>query len=209
MLLMLTPCTVLQGIALKIKGDFNMKENKTRILTLCAAAVAINVVLGILTSFWKLPLYLDTIGTVFIAIYFGPWYGASVGALTNIISSLVMGNVKAMPFLLVSIAIGIIVGFTAKKFKWNFATALITGLVLSVVAPLIGTPIGVWVYGGLTGTVSDFLVLWLQKSGTSIFASSFIAKVFNNFWDKVGTCLLVYFLIKALPQQYKPSFLKK
>ncbi|SHJ48225.1 energy-coupling factor transport system substrate-specific component [Hathewaya proteolytica DSM 3090] len=97
------------------------------------------------------------------------------------------------------------VGFIAKKFVWNFKTALITGLILSIVAPLIGTPIGVWVYGGLTGTVSDVFVLWLKNSGASIFTASFIPKIFNNFWDKTGTCLLVYALIKALPRQYKPS----
>ena len=180
-------------------------NNKTKILNFCAIAIAINVVLGILTSFWKLPLYLDTIGTVFVAVFFGPWYGASVGGITNIISSLIVGNIKGMPFLLVSVVIGIVVGFIARKWKWNFWTALITGLLLSVVAPLIGTPIGIWVYGGLTGTVSDFLVLWLKESGSSIFAASFIAKVFNNFWDKTGTCLLVYFLIKSLPKQYKPT----
>ncbi|MEG2916059.1 MAG: ECF transporter S component, partial [Oscillospiraceae bacterium] len=96
---------------------------KTKKITFCALAISINVVLGILTSFWKLPLYLDTIGTILTAIYFGPWLGAAVGGLTNVVSSLIMGNVKAMPFLIVSVAIGIIVGFIAKKTHWNFTTA--------------------------------------------------------------------------------------
>lgn len=181
-----------------------MKNNSKKII-ICGLCIAINIVLGILTSFWKLPLYLDTIGTVFTAIYFGPVIGATVGGLTNIISSLIMGNVKGIPFLLVSVVIGLIVGFIAKKFTWDFKTALITGLLLSVVAPLIGTPIGILVYGGLTGTISDVLVIWLKNSGASIFAASFIPKIFNNFWDKTGTCLLVYLLIKSLPKQYKPN----
>lgn len=36
----------------------------------------------------------------------------------------------------------IIVGAVAKKFKFPYVTALITGLILAVVCPLIGTQIG-------------------------------------------------------------------
>lgn len=167
-----------------------------------ALAIAANIVLGVLTSNLKLPLYLDTIGTVFIAVFAGPWYGAAVGGLTNLLTGILF-NVKDIPFLLVNVAVGIIVGLIAKKFSFSFIVALLTGLLLSVVAPLIGTPIGIWVYGGLTGTGMDFLFLWLRESGNSIFASSFIPKVINNLLDKTGTCLLVYLLWKAFPAQYK------
>ncbi len=179
-----------------------MRNEKTRTLVFCALAVAANIVLGILTSSLKLPLYLDTIGTVFVAVLAGPWYGAAVGGLTNLLTGILF-NVKDIPFLLVNVVIGIIVGFIAKKYSFNFIVALITGLILSIVAPLIGTPIGIWVYGGLTGTGMDFLFLWLRESGSSIFAASFIPKVINNLLDKIGTCLLVFLLWKSFPQQYK------
>ncbi len=181
-----------------------MRNEKTRTLVFCALAIAANIVLGILTSSVKLPLYLDTIGTVFVAVLAGPWYGAAVGGLTNLLTGILF-NVKDIPFLLVNVAIGIIVGFIAKKHSFNFIVALITGLILSIVAPLIGTPIGVWVYGGLTGTGMDFLFLWLRESGTNIFAASFVTKVINNLMDKVGTCLLVFLLWKNFPKQYKPQ----
>ena len=61
----------------------NKRISNTSILMLSALAIALNIVLGIITSSLRLPLYLDTIGTVFIAIYFGPWYGAAVGGLSN------------------------------------------------------------------------------------------------------------------------------
>jgi energy-coupling factor transport system substrate-specific component len=179
-----------------------MRSQKTRLLVFSALAIAANIVLGVLTSNLKLPLYLDTIGTVFIAVFAGPWYGAAVGGLTNLLTGILF-NVKDIPFLLVNVAVGIIVGLIAKKFSFSFIVALLTGLLLSVVAPLIGTPIGIWVYGGLTGTGMDFLFLWLRESGNSIFASSFIPKVINNVLDKTGTCLLVYLLWKAFPAQYK------
>ncbi len=182
----------------------NKEITKTTQLMLCALCIAINIVLGLITSWLKLPLYLDTIGTVFIAIYFGPWYGATVGGATNVLTSLLGGGLASMPFMLVSIVIGLVVGFTFRKVKLTFTSALVVGLVLSIVAPLIGTPIGIAVYGGLTGTVSDVLVVFLKQSGTSIFAASFIAKIGNNLLDKIGTLLIIYFVIKNLPGDLKP-----
>lgn len=185
----------------------NKKISKTTLLMICGLAIALNIVLGIITSALKLPLYLDTIGTVFVAIYFGPWYGAAVGGLTNLLSSM-LTNPQAIPFMIVSIVIGLVVGFVFRKVKVSFLSSLIIGLALSIIAPLIGTPIGIYVYGGLTGTVSDIAVMWLKQSGASIFTASFIPKIFNNLIDKVGTCLILYFIIAALPQQYRCSNFK-
>jgi energy-coupling factor transport system substrate-specific component len=168
----------------------------------CALAIALNIVLGIFASSLKLPIYLDTIGTIFAAVYFGPWYGAVVGALTNIITGIIFSP-KDIPFLLVNVAVGLIVGFIAKKFNFNLITAIITGLILSVVCPLIGTPIGIWIYGGLSGTGMDFLFIWLQKVGNSIFVSSFITKITSNFMDKICSCILVWGLINALPKEFR------
>ena len=185
-------------------NNMNKKFSSTQILIFAGLAIALNVVLGFITSAIKAPLYLDTIGTVFMAIYFGPWYGAAVGGASNFITS-ILTNPQGMPFMIVSIVIGLVVGFVFRKIKFSFVSSLIIGLVLSVVAPLIGTPIGVWVYGGLTGTVSDVAVIWLKESGASIFAASFIPKVFNNLLDKVGTCMILYFVVSALPKAFRPD----
>jgi energy-coupling factor transport system substrate-specific component len=179
-----------------------MRDKKVLIMILCAISISLNIVLGIVTSSLKLPLYLDTIGTIFIAVYFGPWYGATVGALTNIITGMIF-NPKDIPFLLVNVAVGLIVGFIARKYKFNLLTAIITGLILSVVCPLIGTPIGIWVYGGLTGTGADFLFAWLQKIGNNVFVASFITKISSNFLDKISSCILVWALIEGMPRQFK------
>ncbi|MGL4760875.1 MAG: CD3073 family putative ECF transporter S component [Sarcina sp.] len=179
-----------------------MKNLKTKTLILCAMAIVLNIVLGTITSALKLPFYLDTIGTVFIALFFGPWLGASVGALSNIITGMLF-NPSGIPFLLISVAVGLIVGFIGKKFKFTIPVAIITGLILSIVCPLIGTPIGIWVYGGLTGTGLDFLFMFLKESGQSVFTASFIPKVINNLLDKIGTCVIIYFVLKNMPSKLK------
>ncbi|NLV47950.1 MAG: ECF transporter S component, partial [Clostridiaceae bacterium] len=54
-----------------IKTDFNMLA-----LLFIPIGVAINFVGGQLASLLKLPVYLDTIGTMLTAILAGPWVGA-------------------------------------------------------------------------------------------------------------------------------------
>ena len=185
------------------RGDI-MNKNKSRLITFCGLCVAINIVLGIATSALKLPFYLDTLGTVITAALVGPIPGAIVGALTNIITGF-MYSIRDIPFLLVNVAVALIVGFVAKKFEFNYKNSIITGLVLAVVCPLIGTPIGIALYGGLTGTASDVFVLWLKASGQGIFAASFIPKIGNNLLDKIGTCMMAVLLIKYLPMSMKSS----
>lgn len=182
-----------------------MQARKTTIMVFCGIAIALNIALGTVSSMLKLPVYLDVIGTILIAVYFGPFYGAATGGLTNLLWGLLILGPKDIPFLIVNVAVGLIVGFISKKFGFKPITAIITGIILGIVCPLIGTPIGVWVYGGLTGTGFDFLFLLLQKTGQSVFASSFIAKLSGNLPDKILSCLLVSFLILSMPRAYKPS----
>lgn len=183
----------------------NKKMSGTTRLVLCGLAIALNIVLGIVTAALKFPFYLDVMGTIFIAIYFGPWYGAAVGALTNILTSIFSGSFSGMPFMLVSIVVALIVGFIFQKVKFNFVTALIVGIITGIVAPIVGTPIGIAVYGGLTGTVSDVAVMFLKQSGAGIFTASFIPKLFNNLIDKIGSILIVYLVVVSLPGNLKPK----
>lgn len=171
-------------------------------LVFSALAIAINIVLGTVIGLLNIPLlFLDTLGTIFSAALFGPLYGAAVGGLTNVIQG-VLTNPKNIPFALVNIAVGIVVGLIAKKWKFNIKTAIITGLILSVVAPLIGTPIATYVYGGITGDINDVFFTWLVKSGQSIFTAAFIPRITSNFVDKIVSCILVSMLISKIPVKY-------
>ena len=76
-----------------------------------------NIVLGIITSAIGIPLYLDTLGTVLSAAILGPVPGLIVGALSNIITGLIY-SVSDIPFCLVNMAVGLIVGLVAKKWKF-------------------------------------------------------------------------------------------
>ena len=184
-----------------------MNSNKTTYALIFASiGIVINIVFGTVVSMIKIPLvFLDTIGTIFVAVILGPVYGAISGGLTNVIQGMIT-NPKSIPFALVNITIGLIVGFIAKKYKFNYKIAIITGLILSVAAPLIGTPIAVWLFGGLTGGGTDIVFTWLVQSGQKIFTAAFIPRITGNFIDKIASCILVAFLIQRLPKDLLNRF---
>ena len=168
-----------------------MKNRKVYVTTFCGVAVAMNIVLGIITSALGIPLYLDTLGTVLSAAILGPVPGIIVGALSNIITGLIY-SVSDIPFCLVNMAVGLIVGLVAKKWKFGIVPAVITGIALSFICPAIGTPIGIYVYGGKT-----------------IFQASFLRNVASNLIDKIGTCIIGCLLIKAMPMRFMDNFKKE
>lgn len=175
------------------------KNFTTKSMTFGAMCIVINIALGTIVGALKVPLlFLDTVGTIFSAVLFGPWIGAVVGGLTNVLRGVMFSPVE-IPFALVNIATGVIVGIMAKKYQFNLKTAFVTGAILAVVCPLIGTPISVYVLGGLTGGFSDIFFVWLKQSGAKIFTAAFIPRITGNILDKIISCLLISVVISKMP----------
>jgi energy-coupling factor transport system substrate-specific component len=175
---------------------------KNRIVVFSSLGIVINIVLGVASGMLHIPLlFLDTVGTIFVAAICGPFYGALTGGLTNVVLG-VIENPRNVPFALVNIVIGIIVGLVAKKWEFNLRTAVFTGVILAIVAPLIGTPIAVYVYGGYTGDFNDVIFAWLVKTGQKIFTAAFIPRIASNLVDKIISCIIVSMLIKRIPGKY-------
>lgn len=93
----------------KIKSDFT-----TLTLTLIPVAIVINIVIGqIVQSVLKLPIYLDSIGTILVAILAGPIAGALTGVLSNILWGIVFSNPQTIPFAITAGMIGLVAGILA------------------------------------------------------------------------------------------------
>lgn len=177
-----------------------MGENKSLKFTVSAFCIALNIVLTMVVKLIGIPfVFMDTVGTIFAAVLLGPVYGGIVGILTNVITAIVKNPVE-LPFGIVNLVIGVSVGLIAKKFKFNLVVAILTGILLSILAPLVGTPIAVYMFGGLAGSSLDILVGWLNKSGQSIFASTFIVRVASNLVDKILSCIMVCLVVRELPK---------
>lgn len=170
-----------------------------RMVAIGAICIAVNVILGLVVAGLNIPLlFLDTMGTIFMAACFGPAWGIAVAIGTHVIMGFMDGFV-AFPFVLVSIATALIVGFMAKNGKFNLSRAIICGLILAAVSPLIGTPIRLILFGGFTGSGADVIIAGLRAAGSEIFAATFLGVVASNFVDKIVSCILVSLLMQRLP----------
>src|SRR5262245_22399615 len=89
-----------------ISGQFT-----TRVIVLMPVAIALNIVLGyIVQTVLKLPIYLDSIGTIFVGVLAGPLAGALTGILTNLIWQYapVIGGGTIGPFAITAGVIGLL-----------------------------------------------------------------------------------------------------
>jgi len=176
--------------------------NKRLWLVLVPIGIALNVVGGMLNTTLKLPLFLDTIGTMLVAVTCGPWLGALAGGLSNVIVSI--ASPADMAFALVNILVGLVVGYVAiwRGYR-DWISPLVAGLLTAVVASIVGPWIAVYVYGGLTGGVLDIAVAGLMKGGADVFSAAFISRVLPNLADKLLSAYLVFFVVLALPKSFR------
>ncbi len=126
------------------------RDLTTATLTLMAVAIAINIAVGSIAVFLRLPIYLDSIGTVLVGALAGPWAGALTGILSNLIWSILPIPGGARPtaafFAPVAGVIGLMAGFWANRGVFQVRTddvrvggflALATGILGAAVAFLI------------------------------------------------------------------------
>jgi hypothetical protein len=89
------------------------RQFSTRVLVLIPIAIAINIVLGYtVQTVLKLPIYLDSIGTILVGVLAGPIAGAATGAASNIIWQYApgIGGGTIGPFAITAAVIGFLAG---------------------------------------------------------------------------------------------------
>lgn len=96
--------------------DSIARQFSTRTIVLIPVAIAINVVLGqTVGSALRLPVYLDSIGTILVAVLAGPIAGAATGILSDLAWTFLLagtpfGSPYSWPFAIVAAEIGLVAG---------------------------------------------------------------------------------------------------
>lgn len=91
------------------------RQFPTRVIALIPVAIAINIVLGAtVQQALKLPIYLDSIGTILVGVLAGPLAGLVTGALANLIWGYLLpapiGVTTIGPFAITAAVIGVLAG---------------------------------------------------------------------------------------------------
>ncbi|MDO4565857.1 MAG: ECF transporter S component [Oscillospiraceae bacterium] len=182
-----------------IQKDFSMMA-----LMFIPIGVAINFVGGQLASLLKLPVYLDTIGTMLTAILSGPWVGAVTGLLTNIVTGI--ANPVNFWFIPVNVIVGLVVGFLSRADWWRGWKLILSFIIMDLVSLLVATPIVVYVYGGVTGGGTSLLTAVLMATGQSIWASVMSVEIVWTTLDRVLSYLIAMLIIKVIPAKTLVKF---
>jgi energy-coupling factor transport system substrate-specific component len=186
----------------RIKRDFN-----TLTLVMIPVAIAINIAMGHLIFALKVPLYLDSIGTVLVGVLAGPWAGALTGLLANLIWGLTGLNVPAAAFATVAAVIGLLAGlFSEAGWLRRWWTVALAGLITGFVAAAISAPISAYVFGGVMGAGTDALVAIFRGIGFGILPASFAQGVTSDPLDKLVTYLIVWLIVLGLPKRFLARF---
>ena len=98
------------------------------VISLIPICLAINVVGGNLASALKIPLYVDSIGTILIGMLCGPAIGCLTGALTGVVSGIFSPIMFA--YIPVTAIYGLAAGFKKKKKMMTSIPKLITAELL-------------------------------------------------------------------------------
>ncbi|MBL0596700.1 ECF transporter S component [Aeromonas jandaei] len=170
-------------------------------LAFMVICIAINMVAGQAVSMLKLPIFLDSIGTVLCAILAGPWMAIATGLLTNLLWGLLTGPIAAA-FAPVAMMIGLSAGLLARA-GWfnNLPKVVASSVVITLALTLVAIPIRSYLFGGATGSGADFVVAYLHAMGSDLQESVAVTVLGTNLLDKLLTVLIAWGLVRRLPQR--------
>src|SRR2546423_1315502 len=185
---------------------FRVRMN-TLAIVLIPVCIAIDWAGHAIASTLKLPLFLDSIGTVLGALLAGPWVGGLAGFITNLISSGTVDPIAA-PYSIISLLIGLAAGIGG-YYSWQRRRAgwLALYALVFLVASVGSTPLNIALYQGQSGVpFGDAVYAVLVKSGLPTWLASYLDEASVDLVDKlvtVGVALVVY---QGLPNRFRSLF---
>ncbi|MCQ2521774.1 MAG: ATP-binding protein [Lachnospiraceae bacterium] len=173
-----------------------IKLNKNEKILLFAVCVLMNIAGKFLSSFFHLPLWLDTAGTCVSAFFLGPFLAMAVGALNNIAYGFSVHAEFAYVLTNMIVALGFSLGVKRKNFN-TFTRVLITGFMVGLFATFCNTPLTMVMYKGGTGNVwGDGIYGSLVHKGNPIFVATLLSNLFLDVVDKQISAVLAFVVIR-------------
>ena len=96
------------SLARRVMREKEMLTDKKRKTIIFLIAVMQNLVFFVVSYFTKLPLWLDTTGTIYISILLGYQFGFCVGLINSLFSALFFYGYHSIIFYLVSFSVAIL-----------------------------------------------------------------------------------------------------
>ncbi len=169
-----------------------------RKMCVVALAIVLNVIGGQIALMLHLPIYLDSIGTIMIAMLYGPVYGM----LPPLLYGLVMGftlDIYSLYFMPVGLMLGLMTGLVSKYFslkKWRMIPG---AMLITIPGTIVSAVITAVLFGGITSSGSTVIVQVLNKAGLGLTASVFIVQILTDYLDRLLSLVVVSYLLHVIP----------
>ena len=175
-----------------------------RAALLCAAGIAVNLLLGEAAGRLGLPLYLDTVGTVVCAAAGGYLPAVIVGFATNMLKA--VSDPSSMYYGVLNVLISVAAAWTAKR-GWFRKFQGIIGIIL--VFTFIGGGIGAlipWYMDELTFDSESLSGVLYETGWFGQGVSHLLASLIMDLLDKTVSVLLVLGILRLIPKRIHPWF---
>ena len=162
-------------------------------ILICIAAIALNLCGMFVVKSFELPLYLDTVGTIFVAMMSGYVPGIVVGFATHILAS--FGDEAEMYYCSVNIFVAIYTTFLARHgFFKNFLKTVLAIPALALLSIILSEVIGKFLF--CTGVVEALNQIQIH----------FVTIFLQELADKGLSILVAFAFMNFLPTQVKNIF---
>ena len=169
-----------------------------RKMCVVALAIVLNVIGGQIALMLHLPFYLDSMGTIMIAMLYGPVYGM----LPPLLYGLVMGftlDIYSLYFMPVGLMLGLMTGLVSRYFslkKWRMIPG---AMLITIPGTIVSAVITAVLFGGITSSGSTVIVQVLNKAGLGLTASVFIVQILTDYLDRLLSLVVVSYLLHVIP----------
>jgi len=172
----------------------------TYVVALVPVAAALNVVGGKINDILHLPTFLDMIGTAVVSIVLGPWWGALVGVITNVVSAFISGPIS-LPFAACNVIGALVWGYGVRwgwgKKYWSY---FLLNILVAFFVSLVAVPIYVFIFGGASGHFADMMTAAFLAMGQNLLVSVFSSNILVSLADKIIAGFVALAIIEALPE---------
>ncbi len=182
------------------------KQNTTRKLLFTGLCVGINIIASFIALALRLPVYLDTLGTIMVANLFGaPW-----AVLCALLSSICNATYDpfALPFAPQGMTTALVASFIFRTKILQALPRALKGFLIALPAAIVGASIAAYVFSGVTSAGSSYFVQILHfGAGLSLVTASFIVQFLTDAVDKILIVFVIHWVLRRLPEQIREKLI--
>ena len=180
------------------------KNNKITIreLTLMSVAVSLNVVGAFIALNLRLPIYMDSIGTILIASLLGPKYAVITGVCGSLVSGMTF-DPYSFYFAPTQISTGFFAAMMYKKGMLEGKKTLLGTLIFAIPTATISAIVTAYLFGGITSSGSSYIVQILNVYNVPLVVSVFLTQLATDYSDKLLAVIISSVVVKTMPSNIR------